>query len=327
LKKSFDFAELSEDQRRQYIDAEALQHALESAEEEAWRHRGSMFWRQQSGRNYLIRLWPDSRQNSLGVKSPQTEQTFERFTTRKARIEERLKQLREQASTTKRLNRALRVGRTPDVIIEVLNSLRKARVSKHFLLVGTNALYVYESAAGVRFPHEAMATRDADFLFDTRSRAEFLEVMEQRAVSFLDLLRKADKSFERDDHDLHSAVNSKGYAIEVIRRYPPKELEATEHPLRMTSDEGDLWAMRASTGERLLSVPRFSQVLVGTSGVMATASTVHPLAFARIKRQLSKDPKRSRLKASKDALQADMVQALVRDYLPHLSDEKAGSPS
>jgi hypothetical protein len=323
LKKTFDFRELSEDQRRQYIDAEQTQRALESTEEEAWKHRGSMFWREQSGRTYLIRLWPDSRQCSLGPRSPKLEQTYERFAARKAQVEERLKHLREQAAMTKRLNRALRVGRTPDVIIDVLNALRKARVSQHFLLVGTNALYVYETAAGVRFPHEAMATRDADFLFDTRKRAEFLQVMEQRGSSFLDLLRKADKTFERDETDLHSAVNSKGYAIEVIRRFPPKELEATEHPLRMTADEDDLWAMRASTGESLLSVPRIFQVLVGTSGAMATASTVHPLAFARIKRKLSKDPKRSRLKASKDALQAEMVDALVRNYLPQLADERA----
>lgn len=315
------FSELSEEQRRQIIDAEALQQALEAAEDEAWKHRGSMFWREQAGRSYLIRLWPDSRQSSLGPRSPELEQTCTRFTERKSQVEERLKNLRSQAQTMERVNRALRVGRAPDVVVEVLRSMRKARVARHFMLVGTNALYAYETAAGVRFPHEVLATRDADFLFDTRHRAEFVEVMQSRKMSFLDLLRKADSSFERHPTDNSSAVNARGYAIEVIRRFPPPELEPTEHPLRMTDDEGDLWPVRASMGEKLLSVPKFTQVIMATSGAMATVTTVHPLAFARIKRQLAKDRQRDRLKASKDALQADMVEHLVDAYLPHLRDD------
>jgi hypothetical protein len=81
--------------------------------------------------------------------------------------------------------------------------------------------------------------------------------------------------------------------------------------------------MRASTGERLLSVSKFTQAVVGTSGAVATMTTVHPMAFARIKRVLSKDPKRARLKASKDELQADMVEVLVRRNLPQLLEEPA----
>jgi len=318
---NFSFVELSEEQRRQYVDAERLFLALEAAEEDAWKYRGSLFWREQAGNRYLIHLLPDSRQRSLGRESEALRAKFEHFTQRKPKAEQRVKELRETADTMKRLNRALRVGRTPDIVIDVIHALRKARVVQHFLLVGTNALYAYESAAGVRFPHEVMATRDADFLFDTRRRAEFVQVMEQRGTSFLELLRKADKTFERHPTDNHTAVNSKGYEVDIIRRFPPPELEATEHPLRMTEDEGDLWAMRATTGQQLLSVPKFKQVVIGTSGAMASMITVHPLAFARIKRSLSKQRQRSALKAPKDKLQADMVEELVRQYLPHLAEQ------
>ncbi|MGH8847925.1 MAG: hypothetical protein ACREXQ_11910, partial [Polaromonas sp.] len=41
------FYELNEQQKRQLIDAEMLFSALEQAEAEAIRHRGSMFWREQ----------------------------------------------------------------------------------------------------------------------------------------------------------------------------------------------------------------------------------------------------------------------------------------
>lgn len=313
--------ELSEGQRRQLLDSEAVFDALWSAEADAWRHRGSMFWREQAGRTYLIKLSPDSKQKSLGPQSDVTRTTFEQFMKRKGEVEARVKDLRAQVDVMRRLNRALRVGRTPDLLVDVLNVLAKARVGQHFLVVGTNALYAYETAAGVRFPTDVMETRDADFLFDTRQRAEFLEVMERSGLSFMDLLRKADRTFQRHDVDNSTAVNSKGYEVDLIRRYPPPELQAQEHPLRMTAHEEDLWAVRGSTGERLLSVPKFSQVVVGTSGAMARMTTVHPMAFARIKRQLSQDPARDPRKAGKDAMQADQVEELVRQYLPHLASE------
>lgn len=312
--------QLSEAQRRQLVDSESLFEALEAAEQDAWRHRGSMFWREQAGRTYLIKLSPDSRQRSLGPESDETRATYQRFMERKAEAEQRLKDLRGQADTMRRMNRALRVGRTPDVLVEVLNVLAKARVSQHFLVVGTNALHAYETAAGVRFPGDVMETRDADLLFDTRQRAEFVQVMETSRTSFLDLLRKADKTFQRHETDFQTAVNNKGYEIDLLRRFPPAELESQEHPLQMTPYEDDLWAVRASMGERLLSAPRFSQVVVGTSGAMARMTTVHPLAFARIKQQLSRVAGRDPRKAPKDAAQARQVEQLVKEYLPHLQD-------
>ncbi len=56
---------------------------------------------------------------------------------------------------------------------------------------------------------------------------------------------------------------------------------------------------------------------------MARARTAHPLAFARIKRQLSKDPQRNPLKAPKDASQAVLVERLVHEYLPQWTNEAA----
>lgn len=89
--------------------------------------------------------------------------------------------------------------------------------------------------------------------------------------------------------------------------------------LTWVPEEGDLWPVRVSMGQKLLSVPRFDQVVVGVNGAMARMRTVHPLHFARIKRQLSKDPNRDPRKKAKDVAQADMAQALVKEYLPHLT--------
>lgn len=313
------FQELSEQQKRQLIDAEMLFAALEQAEAEAIRHRGSMFWREQDGGRYLIALSAHSRQRSLGPHSPENELKFERFTRRKAEVEARLKSLRERAEEMRRMNKALRLGRTPDVLIDILNAMMRYGVSPHFLVVGTHALFAYEAAAGVRLPVDVMATQDADLLFDTGNRANFLEVMEDRKMSFLGVLRKVDKTFERDELEKHTARNASGFAIDLIRRHPPKAEEKVEHPLRLTRDEDDLWPVRASMGQKLLSAPRFDQVVVGVNGGMARMRTVHPLDYARIKRQLARDAQRDPRKKQKDLAQAAMVHELVKQYLPHLA--------
>ena len=323
-----DFHSLNEQQKRQLIDAEMLFAALEQAEAAAIRHRGSMFWREQDGGRYLIYLSPHSRQTSRGPASPQTEVVYERFTKRKGEVQERLKTLREKAEEYRRMNKALRVGRTPDVLIDVLNVMMRYGVSEHFLVVGTHALFAYETAAGVRFPSDVMTTQDADLLFDTAKRAAFIEVMKDRKMSFMGILKKVDKSFERDDLDKHTARNASGYEIDLIRRFPPDPQDTTEHPLQLTPEEGDLWPVRVSKGQKLLSEPRFNQVVVGVNGAMARVRTVHPLHFARIKRELAKDPQRDPRKKVKDLAQAKLVERLVAEHLPHLArDPAAGEES
>ena len=104
------FHELNEAQKRQLIDAEMLFDALDKAESEALRHRGSMFWREQDGNRYLIALSANSRQRSLGAASPANEQKYERFMTRKADVEARVKSLRQKVDECRRMNKALRVG-------------------------------------------------------------------------------------------------------------------------------------------------------------------------------------------------------------------------
>lgn len=292
---------------------------LEQAERDAARHRGSMFWREQDGGRYLIRLSAHSRQRSLGPASRGTELKYERFMARKVEVEARLKALREKADECRRMNKALRVGRTPEILIGVLNALMRYGVAEHFLVVGTHALFAYETAAGVRFSSDVMSTQDADLLFDTARRAAFLEVLGDRRTSFLGILQKVDKTFERAELDNSVARNASGYQIDLIRRFPPDPEDSAEHPLQITDEEGDLWPVRASLGQKLLSVPRFDQVVVGTNGGMARMRTVHPLDFARIKRELAQDPARDPLKKGKDVAQAGLLEALVRDHLPQLA--------
>ena len=72
-------------------------------------------------------------------------------------------------------------------------------------------------------------------------------------------------------------------------------------------------------GAKLLSVPRFDQVVIAINGGMALMRTVHPLDFACIERQLPEDLRRDPLKKTKDMAQTELLEQLVRESLPRVA--------
>lgn len=303
--------ENSESQKRQYIDAESVFDELRRVRKEAAQTRGGMIWREISGGKYLIRTSPKGAHKSLGAESPETLKIYKSFTDRKAQIKERLASIENAAEEQRRLNRALRVGRVPPVVVDILNALDSAGLSEHFSVVGTHSLYAYESACGVRFVPAAMATRDIDLLLDTRKHLAFFSRMKEADASFLGLLKKADKTFVRLEHKKETARNAAGFEVDVIRRMAKN---GDPHPL--SDDEDDVRAVQASTGDRILGSPRFSQMVVATNGEMAVMNTMHPMDFVKIKRVLGTYPTRDPLRRTKDLLQADLVEALVHSHMP-----------
>jgi hypothetical protein len=315
MSQSSFFLDQSESQKRQFIDAETVFLATAKAQKAAAEVRGSMLWRELRGKSTLIRTSASSAQKSLGPRSAETEAIYTSFMARKQSAEERHKALKAQLTIQQRLNRALRVGRVPNVVVGVLNALENMGVQEHFMVVGTHALYAYETAAGVRIAQEALATRDVDMLFDTRKRIAFFTAMKKLDSSLIGVLRKVDPSFEVVEGQLYTARNQDGFEVDIIRRAAK---DADPHPLRMSNVEDDFWAVQVSMGEKLQSARRMDQVVVGTSGEMALMRTVHPLDFARIKQALSQQIGRNPNKSGKDALQAKIVSELVAQHLPHL---------
>lgn len=311
------FFELSESQKRQYIDAETVFLALAQAKKAAAEVRGSMIWRELRGTRTLIRTSASGGQKSIGPHSDDTQKLFDSFMARKTSVEDRVKALKSQLVTQQRLNRAHRVGRVPNIVVSVINALENAGVQDHFMVVGTHALYAFELAAGVRISGEALATRDVDMLFDTRKRVAFFTVMKKLDSSLIGLLRKADSSFEVVEDQHYTARNKDGFEVDIIRRHAG---DVDPHPMRMSDDEDDFWAVQVSMGAKLQSARRFDQVVVATSGAMALMRTIHPLDYARIKLALSQQESRDANKRGKDALQARLVTNMVANYLPHLQD-------
>lgn len=305
------FIPLTEAQTRQFIDAESAWRALQDARQAALEVRGSMLWRVQSGRNYLIRVSGTGAQTSLGPESEENRQVFERFVSRKAMLEARQKQLKATVAQHQRLNKALRVGRVPNVVVDILNALAQARLQDLFVTVGTHSLYAYESACGVRVQTEATATQDIDLLLDTRKLITFSTSMQRLDTSLLGIFQKVDKTFQLRSDQKYTAVNASGFEIDVIRRLADTRAGTDPHPLKVTDFEDDFWAVQVPTGQALLDGGRFKQMVVASNGDMATMLAPSPENFVRIKTQLGTRADRDPLKARKDVLQATVVQELL----------------
>jgi hypothetical protein len=308
------FLDLTAAQTRQLVDADSAWRALQEARLATREVRGSMLWRVQSGRRYLIRVSGMGAQTSLGPDSPENRLVFERFMARKAALEDRHKQLKATVAQHQRLNKALRVGRVPNVVVDILNALALASLQDHFVTVGTHALYAYESACGVRVQTEATATQDIDLLLDTRKLLTFSTTMQRLDTSLLGIFQKVDKTFELRTDQKYTAVNASGFEIDIIRSAAQTRAGEDPHPLRVSGFEVDFWAVQVSSGQALLDGGHFSQTVVSSNGHMATMVAPSPENFVRIKTQLGKRADRDPLKANKDPLQAAVVQGLLDDH-------------
>lgn len=313
-RKNIAVHEIGGDARRQYMDALSAFAEWERSAREAAEVRGGMYWKRQGKTEYLIRTTPSNSQKSLGPRSPETESIYKKFTERKTSSEGRVKSLASQLGVHKRLNRALFVGRAPQMLVDILAMMARAGIAEHFTVVGTHALYAYEAAAGVRIESgDVLATKDVDLLWDTRKRIQFSTAMASTGSSMLGMLKKVDPTFRLRQDQKYTAVNDKGFEVDIIRR---EIAEGDPHPLRITDAEDDFWVTQAERAAELLNAPRFSALVVAPSGDMVRMTTISPKAFARFKRWLAVQPSRDPMKRSRDAMQADVVEQMAAEYLP-----------
>lgn len=320
-----DLVPLEDDALRQYVDARSAFTAHEQAVVEAAVVRGGMSWKTSGKAQYLIRTNTHGAQTGLGVRSPETEAMHAKFHERRSAADARLKATEQQVARAERLNKALFVGRTPQIVVDLLGRISASSVADHFQVVGTHSIYAYESAAGVRVTNGgALQTLDVDLLWDTRKIVKFTARMQLLQSTLLGLVKKVDPTFELRADQLYTARNADGFEVDVIRRDARGE---DSHPLQPVTDEDEFWAVQASSGEHMLAAPRFSAVIVSANGRMARMDTIHPLAFVEVKRLIAQREDRDPLKKSRDLLQADIVERLVHERLPQWAENYRSMPA
>ena len=304
-----DYLPLPDNAARQLIDAITVFDEFQRVQAQAQRFAGGMYWKKQGHYEYLVRTQPDNRQSRIGPRNAETEKVFGDFSQQKLATESRFKSLRDALKDAERLNKALKVGRVPAPVLAVLQAIEDAGLGEHFIVVGTHALYAYETAASVRIVQGALATQDVDLLWDARKRVRFVTDLGRLEVSMLQVLQRADATFQRKEGQNETAINAKGFEVDFLHRQPEGD---DPHPFRFSDDEGDLWPVQAVRASVLTNAPRFEHVVVSATGRMTRMRTIAPASFVEFKRWMAgKVPTRPEAKRRRDTRQAEIVQGLL----------------
>ena len=309
------FRELTNEQRRQLIDAQQLyanwrEAARRFSHSYEGNYAGSMRWVKRAGVDYLYRNLKNT-ERSLGRRSPETEAIKAEYTSQRSRWRTRLRTMDTRLRQMAPVNRALRLGRMPTEAANIVRALDEAGLlGRQIVVVGTNALFAYEARAGVQFSRELVATGDADFLWDARRRLG-LAMAHVRTEGVIGILKKVDSSFSTGQMYGYSAVNDRGYIVELIC---PEASSLLHQDPKVSDAAGELTPMPIEGLEWLLNTPKIEEAVVAEDGVPLQIACVDPRVFALHKLWLSRQPTRQPIKKPRDAAQAHAVAALCNSY-------------
>lgn len=315
-----EFQELNGDQRREVVNTQQRYAAYREAAERHDSYRGSMVWKEINGRDYLVRSHYSKsgvrRQTSLGLRSKETDAIKREFERGRSEAQERLKNLKAVIARQAAINRAIGLGRVPLIVARIIRALDHAKtLGSGIRVLGTNAIYAYEAAAGVRIDPGLTATDDIDLLFDARRNLTFVANEEVTYPSLLHLLQKVDGSFNRSTQKFQ-AVNKDGYLVDLIKplRNPPwqktkDQVGANAEDLLAAEIEGLAWHENA---------PAFEAIAIDEKGEPFRIVATDPRVWAAHKLWLSKRLDREPIKRRNDEAQAKTIGQLVAKYMPNL---------
>lgn len=304
---------LSNQQRLHLINSEQLYENWHAAMRQVEAHRYGMRWKRVRGIDYLFRE-RDRRGNGklLGKKSEQTEAILSAFQANKRTAMARLEAIEAQVEEQARINKALRLARVPRVVARIIRQLDKAGVAGAFTILGTQALYAYETVGGVQFLSDLLASGDVDLLYDTRQK---LTVVTDKmdGEGLLGLLKKADRSFECIRKGGFRAANAGQFMVDLI--VAPSGMAHSE---KVTFAEADLVAAEVPGLQWLINSPKIQSVVLDEDGWPFEMRVPDPRAFALHKAWLSQRSDREPVKKPRDLAQARIVAQMIREYLPHM---------
>jgi len=311
------FVELEDEQRLNLVNSNQLYRAWREARESLQQYRYGMRFVQRGDKRYLIRFI-DAKGNgrSLGPESEKTRQVLESFEAGKAQARTKCDGLSERLLSQIRMNRALRLGRLPRAAAEIMAAMNVSGLDREFLVVGTHALFAYESMAAVHVHPGALASNDLDLCFDARRPLQLVidKLQRHNTDGLLGLLKRVDKTYEpMNAKGVFRAVNATGFRVDLIT--PERPMEVND-PVTFGAD--DLVAAEVRNLHWLINAPKIQQVTIASNGRPVTMQVPDPRAFALHKAWLSQQLSREPVKRQRDKGQAMIAVAIVGQYLPHL---------
>ena len=310
------FVPWSSQETRTFHDALMISEAMYGAADDAAAHAGWMTWKKNAtGKEYLFH-GKDRAGNGtlLGPRSTATEARYAEFQAAKTGAAERVSKLRAQATTQSKFIRAVRLNRMPRDAAKVLRFFERTAFADALLVIGTHALYAYETAAGGRFVPDSMATRDVDLLWDAKKNLEVsLTIPEDKREGFLDVLHKIDKTFTVSAEQSFRVTSAQGLTVDFLMPEPddgrkPKRGDKVRprDKVRQTGIKGQAW---------LLATPPLRQIVFSDDGYPVRLSVPQPTLFATHKLWVADQKSRRAEKRDRDREQAHAVLALLKDRL------------
>ena len=315
--------EFNGDQRREKVNSDQRFAAWRTQRSRMQNFRGSLVWQTVKGETYLARSYYDQsglrRQKSEGKRTPETESIKADWEYARAGAREGFKSIDDVMTRQASINRVIGLGRVPTLSAKIVRVLDEAQLlGRGLRVVGTNAIYAYESAAGVFVDSEVTATLDIDILLDARRSLRFVVEDGASERSLVSLLRKADRSFEISQQDFR-AVNKEGFLVDLIKPQPNPPW--SQDTMQASATYGDLVAAPIEGLDWLENAPSFDSIAIDEQGWPVRISTIDPRVFAAHKLWLSKRADREPTKRQRDRSQAQVVGQLTARYLPHLPYE------
>jgi hypothetical protein len=240
-----DFTAWTERESKTYQDAEML--ASNWYERAAAAKIGWMTWKtNSSGKEYLFHGHDRAGNGTyLGERSAQTEARYTEFTAHKAEMDESERIARDEATKEGRFIRTVRLNRMPNGPAKVVRYFERAGLGESLLVVGTHALYAYESAAAVRFSPNLTATRDVDLLWDSRATIELAVTLEPaQQPGFYAVLKKIDKSFTISKEHSFRVTSASGLMVDFLMAEPDDGRKPVpKDPVRPMGLPGQQWLL------------------------------------------------------------------------------------
>ena len=270
----------------------------------------SMFYSTKSGREYLtVKNRSGDNGTTLGARGSETDRTLADYRARLAMAKQAVADTERMLADIIRQYRALRLPLAMPLPAKILRELDIAGLlGTDLMLVGTNAFAAYEIEASCHFLSGVEATDDFDLAWCRDDIVELSSISGRATGSpLLTTLKSVDESFRINEKKPYQALNSQGYPVELL--VAPSRFK--------TLPKNEVFSCLASFHEQewLLEGRPVRHVVVSRDNKTCPIFAPDPRWMALHKSWLSRKEARDANKRPKDARQADVLMAAIRDRM------------
>jgi hypothetical protein len=318
----YNIIEYTDEQRKEYINSEHIYSIyLQKYHTYHNKYKYSLYFtKDKKGQYRLVKKHSKSgKVEYLGYKDDKSIKIYEDFKLQKEQAKIELENSLAKLIKQQKLNKFIKLSRTPNVLVKIFRKLNELKLEDKIIVIGTNAIYSYESACGVFVEPEYLATIDIDLLSKKEKKLSFLfkELMSEPRLS--ELIKEIDKSFRQQDKIPYTYINKDGVIIDLINPMS-KSIRINGYD----NDNGftDIIALDMDGIQWLENSKLFRSLIVSQNGEVAYMKTIHPVEFAIYKNWLSQNSDRIALKRPRDLAQSQLVTHLIDKYLLNIDLDK-----